>query len=88
MMRLLGLPDVINRCQGMMMVMIRLNIPSVFMYGGTILPGKFKGKDVDVVNVFEAVGQHATGQMSDADLKELECVCMSICWCMWWSIYG
>lgn len=44
------------------------------MYGGTILPGKFKGKDVDVVNVFEAVGKHATGEMSDADLKELECV--------------
>ncbi|HBR67923.1 MAG TPA: dihydroxy-acid dehydratase, partial [Rhodospirillaceae bacterium] len=59
---------------GMMMAMIRLNVPSVFMYGGTILPGKFKGKDVDVVSVFEAVGQHAAGKMSDDDLHALECV--------------
>ena len=44
------------------------------MYGGTILPGKFRGKDVDVVNVFEAVGKHASGEFSDTDLKELECV--------------
>ena len=57
-----------------MMVMLRLNVPSVFMYGGTILPGKFRGKDVDVVNVFEAVGKHASGEFSDNDLKELECV--------------
>ena len=54
--------------------MLRLNVPSVFMYGGTILPGKFRGKDVDVVNVFEAVGKHASGEFSDTDLKELECV--------------
>lgn len=71
---LVGLAGCDKSLPGMMMVMIRLNVPSVFMYGGTILPGKFKGKDVDVVNVFEAVGQHATGKMSDADLKELECV--------------
>lgn len=58
---------------GMMMSMVRLNVPSVFMYGGTILPGKFKGKDVTVVDVFEAVGQHSAGKMSDADLHELEC---------------
>ncbi len=58
---------------GMMMSMMRLNVPSVFMYGGTILPGKFKGKDVTVVDVFEAVGQHSAGKMSDADLHELEC---------------
>ncbi len=44
------------------------------MYGGSILPGKFKGKDVTVVDVFEAVGQHAAGNMSDEDLHELECV--------------
>ncbi len=69
---LVGLAGCDKSLPGMMMVMIRLNVPSVFMYGGTILPGKFKGKDVDVVSVFEAVGQHAVGEMSDEDLKELE----------------
>jgi dihydroxy-acid dehydratase len=59
---------------GMMMAMLRLNVPSVFMYGGSILPGKFHGRDVTVVDVFEAVGQHAAGKMSDAELHELECV--------------
>jgi dihydroxy-acid dehydratase len=58
----------------MMMVMVRLNCPSVFMYGGSILPGRFKGKDVTVVDVFEAVGSHSAGKMSDEDLHELECV--------------
>ena len=71
---LVGLAGCDKSLPGMMMVMIRLNVPSVFMYGGTILPGKFRGKDVDVVNVFEAVGQHAAGTMSDEDLHELECV--------------
>ena len=55
------------------MVMLRLNVPSVFMYGGRSCPVIFEGKDVDVVNVFEAVGKHASGEFSDADLK-LECV--------------
>ncbi len=59
---------------GMMMAMLRLNVPSVFMYGGSILPGKFHGRDVTVVDVFEAVGQHAAGKMTDAELHELECV--------------
>ncbi|MCF8496585.1 MAG: dihydroxy-acid dehydratase [Alphaproteobacteria bacterium] len=71
---LVGLAGCDKSLPGMMMAMVRLNVPSVFMYGGTILPGKFRGKDVDVVNVFEAVGQHAVGKMSDADLHELECV--------------
>ncbi len=71
---LVGLAGCDKSLPGMMMVMLRLNVPSVFMYGGTILPGKYKGKDVDVVNVFEAVGQHATGAMSDEELHELECV--------------
>ncbi|MCC6598936.1 MAG: dihydroxy-acid dehydratase [Alphaproteobacteria bacterium] len=71
---LVGLAGCDKSLPGMMMVMIRLNVPSVFMYGGTILPGKFKGKDVDIVNVFEAVGQNAVGNMSDKDLHELECV--------------
>ena len=69
---LVGLAGCDKSLPAMMMAMIRLNVPSVFMYGGTILPGKYKGKDVDVVNVFEAVGKHATGEMSDEDLNELE----------------
>jgi dihydroxy-acid dehydratase len=59
---------------GIMMVMVRLNVPSVFMYGGSILPGRFKGRDVTVVDVYEAVGEHSAGKMSDEDLHELECV--------------
>jgi dihydroxy-acid dehydratase len=59
---------------GIMMAMLRLNVPSVFMYGGSILPGRFHGRDVTVVDVFEAVGQHSAGKMSDEDLHELECV--------------
>src|SRR6201747_1881199 len=53
---------------GMMMAMLRLNVPSVFVYGGSILPGRFEDKDVTVVDVFEAVGQFAAGNMSDEDL--------------------
>lgn len=71
---LVGLAGCDKSLPAMMMVMLRLNVPSVFMYGGTILPGSFRGKDVDVVNVFEAVGKHASGEFSDSDLKELECV--------------
>lgn len=59
---------------GIMMAMVRLNVPAVFMYGGSILPGKYKGRDVTVVDVFEGVGQHSAGKMSDEDLHELECV--------------
>ena len=59
---------------GLMMAMVRLNVPSVFMYGGTILPGRFRGRDVTVVDVYEAVGQHNAGNMDDATLHELECV--------------
>jgi dihydroxy-acid dehydratase len=71
---LVGLAGCDKSLPGMMMAMVRLNVPSVFMYGGTILPGKFKGRDVTVVDVFEAVGQHSAGNMSDKDLHELECV--------------
>jgi len=71
---LVGLAGCDKSLPGMMMVMLRLNVPSVFLYGGTILPGKFRGQDVDIVNVFEGVGKHATGEFSDSDLKELECV--------------
>ncbi len=71
---LVGLAGCDKSLPGMMMVMIRLNVPSIFMYGGTILPGNFRGEDVDIVNVFEGVGKHAKGEFTDADLKELECV--------------
>ena len=71
---LVGLAGCDKSLPGMMMAMLRLNIPSVFMYGGSILPGRFKDRDVTVVDVFEAVGQHAAGNMSDAELHELECV--------------
>ena len=57
---------------GMLMAAARLDVPSVFLYGGTILPGCFKGRDVNIQDVFEAVGAHAAGQMSDEDLLELE----------------
>ena len=71
---LVGLAGCDKSLPGMMMSMLRLNVPSVFMYGGSILPGNFRGKDVTVVDVFEAVGRHAAGTMSDEDLHELECV--------------
>jgi dihydroxy-acid dehydratase len=70
---LVGLAGCDKSLPGMMMAMIRLNVPSVFMYGGSILPGKFRGKDVTVIDVFEGVGKHATGEFSDADLHEMEC---------------
>ena len=71
---LVGLAGCDKSLPGMMMVMVRLNVPSIFMYGGSILPGQFKGKDVTVQDVFEAVGQHSSGQMTDEELHELECV--------------
>ena len=52
--------------------MVRLNVPSVFIYGGSILPGNFKGKDVTIADVFEGIGKHSTGAMSKEDLSELE----------------
>ncbi len=57
---------------GMMMAMIRLNVPSIFIYGGSILPGRFRGRDVVVQDLFEAVGLHSVGRMDDATLDELE----------------
>lgn len=70
---LVGLAGCDKSLPGMMMAMLRLNVPSVFMYGGSILPGNFRGKDVTVIDVFEGVGKHATGEFSDKDLKEMEC---------------
>ena len=71
---MVGLAGCDKSLPGVMMAMLRLNVPAVFMYGGSILPGKFKGRDVTVVDVFEGVGQHSAGKMSDAELHELECV--------------
>jgi len=59
---------------GMMLAIARLNVPAVFLYGGTIRPGKFDGRDVSIVDVFEAVGKHAEGQMTSEELYRLECV--------------
>ena len=69
-----GLAGCDKSLPGVMMAMARLNVPSVFMYGGSILPGRFQDRDVTVQDVFEAVGAHAAGNMSDEDLHELECV--------------
>ena len=71
---MVGLAGCDKSLPGLMMAMVRLNVPSVFMYGGSILPGKFHGKDVTVQDVFEAVGAHAAGKMSDEELHALECV--------------
>ena len=71
---MVGLAGCDKSLPGIMMAMIRLNVPAVFMYGGSILPGKFRGKDVAVGDLFEAVGAHSAGLMSDEDLHEFECV--------------
>ncbi len=71
---LVGIAGCDKSLPGLMMSMLRLNVPSVFIYGGSILPGKYKGKDVTVVDVFEAVGKHSSGQMSSEELRELELV--------------
>ena len=69
---LVGLAGCDKSLPGLMMVMLRLNVPAVFIYGGSILPGRFKGKDVTIVDVFEGVGKYSTGSMSKKDLDELE----------------
>ena len=57
---------------GGMMGMLRANVPAIYVYGGTILPGRWKDQDLNIVSVFEAVGQNAAGNMSDAELREIE----------------
>ena len=69
---IVGLAGCDKSLPGLMMAMVRLNVPSVFIYGGTILPGEYKGKDVTIIDVFEAVGKHAAGTISENDLKEIE----------------
>jgi dihydroxy-acid dehydratase len=69
---LVGLAGCDKSLPGMMMAMVRLNVPAIFIYGGSILPGTFKGQPVTVQDVFEAVGKHSVGAMSDEDLADLE----------------
>ena len=69
---LVGLAGCDKSLPGMMMAMVRLNVPSVFIYGGSILPGRLNGKDVTVQDVFEAVGRLQAGDYSEAELAILE----------------
>jgi len=69
---IVGLAGCDKSLPGMMMAMVRLNTPSVFIYGGSILPGRFEGRDVTVQDVFEAVGRHQAGANSDEELEALE----------------
>src|ERR1700712_59094 len=69
---LVGVAGCDKSLPGMMMAMLRLNVPSVFLYGGSILPGKWRDRILTVQDVFEAVGNHSAGKMSDQDLGEIE----------------
>ncbi len=69
---LVGVAGCDKSLPGLMMSMVRLNVPSVFIYGGSILPGRFNGKDITVVDVFEGVGKHSAGKISTKDLRKLE----------------
>ena len=69
---LVGVAGCDKSLPGLMMAMVRLNVPSVFIYGGSILPGRFNGKDVTVVDVFEGVGKYSSGQMTANALRKLE----------------
>jgi dihydroxy-acid dehydratase len=71
---IVGLAGCDKSLPGMMMVMVRLNVPSVFIYGGSILPGRYKGRDLTVQDLFEAVGQNQAGNLSEAELKIMEAV--------------
>ena len=69
---LVGVAGCDKSLPGLMMAMVRLNVPSVFIYGGSILPGRYNGKDVTVVDVFEGVGKYSSGKMSAHNLRKLE----------------
>ncbi|RUW61402.1 dihydroxy-acid dehydratase [Mesorhizobium sp. M7A.F.Ca.US.008.03.1.1] len=69
---LVGLAGCDKSLPGMMMAMVRLNVPSIFIYGGSILPGSHRGRQITVQDVFEAVGQHSVGTIDDAELLEIE----------------
>ena len=57
---------------GGMMGMLRANVPAIYVYGGTIMPGRYKGQDLNIVSVFEAVGQFSAGKMSEEDFRQIE----------------
>jgi len=69
---LVGLAGCDKSLPGMMMAMVRLNVPSIFIYGGSILPGSYRGQQITVQDVFEAVGKHSVHAISDEDLDEIE----------------
>ncbi|WP_375588448.1 dihydroxy-acid dehydratase [Hoeflea alexandrii] len=69
---IVGLAGCDKSLPGMMMSMVRLNVPSIFLYGGSILPGSYRGRQITIQDVFEAVGQHSVGDISDEDLLEIE----------------
>ena len=69
---LVGVAGCDKSLPGLMMSMVRLNVPSVFIYGGSILPGRFNGKDITIVDVFEGVGKYSSGKISAKDLRKLE----------------
>ncbi len=69
---LVGVAGCDKTLPALMMVMVRLNVPSVFLYGGSILPGLYKGKSMTIVEVFEGVGQHSAGKIGDKELHEIE----------------
>src|SRR3990172_4891260 len=71
---LVGIAGCDKSLPGMLMAMARLNAPSVFLYGGTIKPGQYQGKDVTIQDVFEGVGAVEAGRMSEQELYDLECV--------------
>ena len=75
---LIGIAGCDKSQPGMMMAMCRLNVPSIYIYGGSILPGTFKGKPVTIQDVYEAVGKHSVGGMSDADLDDARTECLSV----------
>ena len=70
---LVGLAGCDKSLPAMMMVMLRLDVPSVFIYGGSILPGRYRGRDITVQDVFEAVGARTAGKLNDQELHALEC---------------
>ncbi len=69
---IVGLAGCDKSLPGMMMAMVRLNVPSVFIYGGSILPGRYKGQDITVQDMFEAVGKVQAGALSEAELEIME----------------
>jgi len=70
---LVGIAGCDKSLPGMMMAMARLNVPSLFLYGGTIMPGRLNGRDLTIVDVYEAVGAHAAGKITDQELYDIEC---------------